>query len=71
MPDKIPGLKPAFKKDGTITAANASSINDGAAALVVTSAAEASNPSVTIFPVLISVSFVSVTRECAEVAKIW
>jgi len=33
-PDKIPGLKPAFKKDGTITAANASSISDGAAALV-------------------------------------
>ena len=32
--DKIPGLKPAFKKDGTITAANASSISDGAAALM-------------------------------------
>ncbi|GAB4043454.1 MAG: acetyl-CoA C-acetyltransferase [Rubrivivax sp.] len=32
--DKIPLLKPAFKKDGTITAANASSISDGAAALV-------------------------------------
>jgi acetyl-CoA C-acetyltransferase len=32
--DKIPGLKPAFRKDGTITAASASSINDGAAALV-------------------------------------
>lgn len=34
MPDKIPGLRPAFKKDGTITAANASSISDGAAAMV-------------------------------------
>jgi len=33
--DKIPLLKPSFKKDGTITAANASSINDGAAAIVV------------------------------------
>ncbi|MCF6303804.1 MAG: acetyl-CoA C-acyltransferase, partial [Rhodobacteraceae bacterium] len=33
-PDKIPNLKPAFKPDGTITAANASSISDGAAALV-------------------------------------
>lgn len=33
-PDKIPQLKPAFKKDGTITPANASSISDGAAALV-------------------------------------
>ncbi|MGM0563927.1 MAG: acetyl-CoA C-acyltransferase [Pseudomonadota bacterium] len=33
-PDKIPDLKPAFKKDGTVTAANASSISDGASALV-------------------------------------
>ena len=33
--DKIPSLKPAFSKDGTITAANASTINDGAAALVI------------------------------------
>lgn len=35
-PDKIPSLKPVFAKDGTITAANASSISDGAAALVMT-----------------------------------
>lgn len=35
--DKIPTLKPAFAKDGTITAANASSISDGASALLVTS----------------------------------
>lgn len=34
MPEKIPALKPAFKKDGTVTAANASSISDGAAAMV-------------------------------------
>ena len=40
-PEKIPQLKPAFAKDGTVTAANASSISDGAAALVVTSAAMA------------------------------
>ena len=33
-PDKIPNLRPVFSKDGTVTAANASSINDGAAALV-------------------------------------
>ncbi|MCR6650629.1 MAG: acetyl-CoA C-acyltransferase [Cellvibrionaceae bacterium] len=33
-PEKIPSLKPAFKKDGTVTAANSSSISDGAAALV-------------------------------------
>lgn len=35
-PEKIPTLRPAFSKDGTITAANASSISDGAAALVMT-----------------------------------
>jgi acetyl-CoA C-acetyltransferase len=35
--DKIPNLKPVFKKDGTVTAANASTINDGAAALVLMS----------------------------------
>jgi acetyl-CoA C-acetyltransferase len=36
--DKIPGLKPAFDKEGTITAANASTINDGASALLLASA---------------------------------
>ncbi|WP_298498842.1 acetyl-CoA C-acyltransferase [uncultured Maritimibacter sp.] len=36
-PDKIPQLKPAFRKDGTVTAANASSISDGAAALLMAS----------------------------------
>ncbi|PVY70061.1 acetyl-CoA C-acetyltransferase [Tamilnaduibacter salinus] len=40
-PEKIPTLKPAFKKDGTVTAANASSISDGASALVLASEAEA------------------------------
>jgi len=40
-PEKIPTLKPAFAKDGTVTAANSSSISDGAAALVIASAAEA------------------------------
>ena len=39
--DKIPALKPAFKKDGTITAASSSSINDGAAALVMMRASTA------------------------------
>nr|WP_294873446.1 acetyl-CoA C-acyltransferase [uncultured Pedobacter sp.] len=39
--DKIPGLKPVFKKDGTVTAANASTLNDGAAALVLMSADKA------------------------------
>ena len=40
-PDKIPLLKPAFRKDGTVTAANSSSISDGAAALVLASRAAA------------------------------
>lgn len=40
-PAKIPNLRPAFKKDGTITAASASSINDGAAALVLATASRA------------------------------
>ncbi len=39
--DKIPALKPAFKKDGTITAASSSSINDGAAAMVLMRASTA------------------------------
>jgi acetyl-CoA C-acetyltransferase len=41
LPDKIPTLKPAFAKDGTITAANASSISDGAAAMVMSRASVA------------------------------
>lgn len=46
--DKIPALRPAFRKDGTVTAANASKISDGAAALVVMSesAAQASGAAV-------------------------
>jgi acetyl-CoA C-acetyltransferase len=39
--DKIPSLNPAFQKDGTVTAANASTMNDGAAALVLMSKAKA------------------------------
>jgi len=39
--EKIPTLKPVFKKDGTVTAANASTLNDGAAALVLMSSAKA------------------------------
>jgi acetyl-CoA C-acetyltransferase len=41
-PEKIPSLRPAFAKNGTVTAANSSSISDGAAALVIMSAAKAS-----------------------------
>lgn len=39
-PEKIPQLKPAFRKDGTVTAANSSSISDGAAALVIAAGAD-------------------------------
>jgi acetyl-CoA C-acetyltransferase len=39
--DKMPTLRPAFQKDGTVTAANSSKINDGAAALVLTTASHA------------------------------
>jgi acetyl-CoA C-acetyltransferase len=45
--EAMAGLRPAFKKDGTVTAANASGINDGAAALVVMSAAEAARRGLT------------------------
>lgn len=41
MPEKIPTLRPAFQKDGTVTAANASSISDGAAALIMMRASTA------------------------------
>lgn len=46
-PEKIPMLKPAFRKDGTVTAANASSISDGAAALVLGTTATAEAQGVT------------------------
>ncbi|TVP74294.1 MAG: acetyl-CoA C-acyltransferase [Rhodobacteraceae bacterium] len=46
-PEKIPQLKPAFRKDGTVTAANSSSISDGAAALVLGSMAVAEAQGVT------------------------
>jgi acetyl-CoA C-acetyltransferase len=47
-PSKIPSLKPAFAKDGAITAANASSISDGAAALVLTRASVAEKLGMTV-----------------------
>jgi len=54
-PDKIPTLKPAFAKDGTITAATSSSISDGAAALVLTrssvAAAKGAKPVATVVAV--------------------
>jgi acetyl-CoA C-acetyltransferase len=46
--ESVAGLRPAFKKDGTVTAANASGINDGAAALVLMSAEEAARRGATV-----------------------
>jgi acetyl-CoA C-acetyltransferase len=46
-PDRLPTLRPAFEKEGTVTAANASTINDGAAALVLTTAERAAAMGVT------------------------
>jgi len=47
-PEKIPTLKPAFRKDGTVTAANSSSISDGAAALVLASETAAQTHGLTV-----------------------
>jgi len=47
-PEKIPQLKPAFRKDGTVTPANSSSISDGAAALVLASAEAAKSQGMTV-----------------------
>ena len=53
-PDKIPSLKPAFTKDGTVTAANASAISDGAAALVMMRKSEAEARGLKILATIIS-----------------
>lgn len=53
-PEKIPTLKPVFKKDGTVTAANASSINDGAAAVVLMSAEKARTEGKTVLARIVS-----------------
>jgi acetyl-CoA C-acetyltransferase len=61
QPAKVPTLRPAFKKDGTVTAANASSINDGAAACVVTSAEFAKEKGLT--PLAKIVAYASASME--------
>jgi acetyl-CoA C-acetyltransferase len=53
-PDKIPALRPVFSKDGTVTAANASSINDGAAALVLMKKSDAEKGSHKILAEIVS-----------------
>ncbi|WP_413667242.1 acetyl-CoA C-acyltransferase [Mucilaginibacter sp. Mucisp86] len=52
--DKIPSLKPVFKKDGTVTAANASTLNDGAAAVVLMSLEKANELGITPLAKIIS-----------------
>ncbi len=59
--DKIPGLKPVFTKEGTVTAANASTINDGAAACVLMSAESAAKNGVT--PLAKIVAFADAAHE--------
>lgn len=59
--DKIPFLRPAFSKDGTVTAANASTINDGAAALVLMSAEKAAELKLT--PLATIKSFADAAQE--------
>ena len=63
-PEKIPSLRPAFKKDGTVTAANSSSISDGAAALVVMSESKAKELGLT--PKQLE-AYVDLTRTSPEV----
>lgn len=61
IPEKIPTLKPAFAKEGTITAANASSISDGAAALLLMSQAQAEKLNVK--PVARIVDYCAIAQE--------
>lgn len=62
-PEKMPKLRPAFQKDGTVTAANASSINDGAAAVVVASKAYALEHGL---PILATITQVSQHAQAPE-----
>ncbi|MET3052396.1 acetyl-CoA C-acetyltransferase [Pseudomonas alkylphenolica] len=78
--DSLGKLKPAFKKDGTVTAGNASSLNDGAAAVMLMSAAKAQQLGLPILarikayanagvdPAIMGIGPVSATRRCLEKA---
>ncbi|WP_299263226.1 acetyl-CoA C-acyltransferase [uncultured Psychrosphaera sp.] len=68
--DKIPTLRPAFAKDGTITAANSSSISDGAAALVLMKQSEAAKRGLTPLAKIVSYSTNSIEPEKFTVAPI-
>ncbi|HEY3181143.1 MAG TPA: acetyl-CoA C-acetyltransferase [Casimicrobiaceae bacterium] len=63
-PDKIPLLKPAFRKDGTVTAANSSSISDGAAALVLMTRSNAERRGLT--PLAVIVGHATHAQESAQ-----
>jgi acetyl-CoA C-acetyltransferase len=68
--DKMPGLRPAFTKDGTVTAANASSINDGGAALVVTSAAVAAKRGMPVLAKIVADSTAAVEPKWFTIAPV-
>lgn len=80
--EKLAGLRPAFKKDGSVTAGNASGINDGAAALVIMSKARAeelgltplatiaANASVGVDPAIMGIGPADATRKVLEKANI-
>lgn len=70
MPEKIPNLRPAFKKDGTVTAANSSSISDGGAALLVMSASKAAELGLTPLAKIVGHSTHSIKPEDFTVAPV-
>ena len=69
-PSKFSGLRPAFGKEGTVTAANASSINDGAAALVVTSAARAKELGMPVLAKIVADASAAVEPEWFTIAPV-
>lgn len=70
MPEKIPKLRPAFKKDGTVTAANSSSISDGAAAMLVMSEEQAQARGLTPLARIVAHSTHSIESENFTVAPV-
>jgi len=69
-PSKFASLRPAFGKDGTVTAANASSINDGAAALVVASAARAAELKLPVMAKIVADASAAVDPEWFTIAPV-
>ena len=69
-PDKIPSLRPAFKRDGTVTAANSSSISDGAAALLVMSESKAAELGLTPLAKVVAHATNSIAPEDFTVAPV-